>query len=1035
MSDFQERLVAAMGGSYRIERELGGGGMSRIFLAQDTALERRVVIKVLPPEMGAGVNKDRFLREIQLAARLQHPHVVPLLTAGTAGDLLYYVMPFLEGESLRERLARQHELPIPEALRILRDVVEALAYAHRNGVVHRDIKPDNVLLSEGHALVADFGVAKAMTASSGARSVTSAGMALGTPAYMPPEQVAADPNVDHRADLYAVGLLGYEMLCGRPPFTALTPQAVMAAHVTQMPEPVTRHRPAVSASLNGLVMRCLAKNAADRWQSATELLPLLDALITAEGHHAAARRAHPARVGTLFILASVAILALVNGLVQVLGLPDWVLVGALVLLAIGLPIMLLTGYRERQRALLRMRGIPVTAPVSGLERQFTWRRALWGGALAFGALAVAAAGYTAMRRLGIGPFGTLVGSGVLENRDQIIVAEFEDHTTDSTLAATITEALRIDLSQSAIVRLAEPATIMSTLRQMRRPASTRLDVPIAREIAQREGFKAVVAGDVAPLGSGYVLTVRLVSAADGATLIALRETAANAGGIIGAVDRLSKGLRERIGESLRAIRGSEPLEQVTTASLDALRAYTRGLAAHHAGQFDRAIELYQEAIGFDSTFAMAYSKLGVALSNVGADPSRIADAARQAFLLRDRLPPVERYLAIAYYYTDVAYDPAKSAEAYRSLLDLQPDDPVALNNLALQLMNMHQYVEAEQIYRHAIVASDSDVWQHFTNLADVQAILGDFAGVDSTITAFARRQPANPASREDQVMLAFARGDYPASRAYTDTLAMVAAGSPLWEPTIARFRIGQATIQGQTAAAAILARRAELAAAEQGDTASALAFALAPASVELRYRHDPAAALRIVAAALERYPLSRMSPADRPYATLAGLYAAARRPDLTLAVERAWEQALPENQRRGPDHFAMDAQVASAERDYARAAAAWRAFNDAVPCAVCGLYDLGRAYDAAGNRDSAIAVWRRAVSAPDLARWSTDPVNFAPTLRRLGELYEQRGDRVKALELGSRFAELWKAADPEFQPLVAEARQHVARLRAERPPP
>jgi tetratricopeptide (TPR) repeat protein len=926
--------------------------------------------------------------------------------------------------------------------------VDALAYAHRHGVVHRDIKPDNVLLSEGHALVADFGVAKAVTASSGASSLTSLGMALGTPAYMAPEQAAADPNVDHRADIYAVGALAYEMLCGRPPFTASTPQAVMAAHVTQMPEPVGVHRPAVSEPLNGLVMRCLAKRAADRWQSAGELLPLLDALVTPSGgttptgarlfpieaYVAAARRAHPLRVGMLFALAGVAVLAVVYGLVQALGLPDWVLLAAFVLLAAGLPIMLLTGHHERQRALLRTQGIPATTPVTGLERHFTWRRALWGGGLAFAALAVAAAGYTAMRLWGIGPVGTLVASGVLKDRDQIIIAELDNRTTDSTLAPSITEALRIDLGQSAVVHLVEPAVIAAALQRMQRPPGTRLDLAVAREIAEREGFKAIVAGEVAPLGSGYVLTARLVSAADGSTLVPLRETAADAAGIIGAVDRLSNRLRERIGESLRTIRASEPLDQVTTASLDALRAYTRGLAAHNAGQFDRAIALYQEAIGFDSSFAMAYRKMAVALSNLGADQSRVAQAAKRAFALRDRLPPTERYLATAYYYQEVEHDLPKTVEAYRSLLDLEPDDPTALNNLSMQLMDMHQYAEAERTLRHGIAVSDSMVWQHFTNLAEVQVALGNFRGADSTVAALARRQPGNPTSRRYQAWLAFARGAYAASAAYDDTLQTMTAGSPLWERTAAFDAVAIAAVRGQLGAAGAVASREEAAAAERGDTAIALTFALEPAWAEVRLRGDAGAALAIVAGALRRHPLAGVSPEDRPYLDLVGLYAAAGRPDLARAVQRSWERDAPEGRRRAPERHAIEAQAAFAERDYTKAATAWRAFNDALGCVVCGLYDLGRVYDAAGQPDSAIAVWQRAVTQPDLNRLTSDPLDLAPTLKRLGELYERRGDRQPALDAYSRFVELWRDADPEFQPVVADVKRRIERLTAERPP-
>ena len=278
--DLSGRLQAALAASYRIERELGGGGMSRVFVATETSLGRQVVIKVLPPELAAGLSVERFRREIQLAASLQHPHIVPLLAAGPADDMLYYTMPLIQGESLRTKIAREGELPIGESVRILRDVVDALACAHERGIVHRDIKPDNVLVSRHHGLVADFGVAKALSEATGPNSFTSTGLALGTPAYMAPEQATADPHVDHRADIYAVGALAYEMLAGRPPFTGSSPQAVLAAQVTQPAEPITKYRPSVPQALTALIMRCLEKRPADRFQSAEDLLHLLESMAT-----------------------------------------------------------------------------------------------------------------------------------------------------------------------------------------------------------------------------------------------------------------------------------------------------------------------------------------------------------------------------------------------------------------------------------------------------------------------------------------------------------------------------------------------------------------------------------------------------------------------------------------------------------------------------------------------------------------------------------------------------------------------------------
>src|SRR5687768_7836781 len=279
--------------------------MSRVFAATEHALGRKVVIKVLPPELSAGVNRERFQREIQVAAQLQHPHVVPLLSAGRVGgandtgafdtssgrgadptsetDLLYYTMPFIEGESLRAAIARRGRLPVREVVRILHDVIEALAYAHRRGVVHRDIKPGNILTLGSHALVTDFGVAKALSAAMPISGMTSAGMAIGTPAYMAPEQLAADPAADHRIDIYAVGLLAYELLSGESPFVGTSPQATMAAQLTHVPESLDSVRDDVPPPLSAVIMRCLEKLPEHRPPTANALLDELDAAVTPSG--------------------------------------------------------------------------------------------------------------------------------------------------------------------------------------------------------------------------------------------------------------------------------------------------------------------------------------------------------------------------------------------------------------------------------------------------------------------------------------------------------------------------------------------------------------------------------------------------------------------------------------------------------------------------------------------------------------------------------------------------------------------------------
>lgn len=274
-----ERLSAALSGSYRIEREVGVGGMATVYLAHDLKHDRKVALKILRPELTAAMGTDRFPREIHIIAQMQHPHILPLYDSGATEGFLYYVMPFVDGESLRARLARVGQLPINEAVRLLQEITDALSYAHARGIVHRDIKPDNVMLSGKHAAVTDFGVAKAVSASAG-DALTTVGIAVGTPQYMAPEQAMAEANIDHRVDLYAVGVMGYEMLTGHPVFEASTAQQILSAHVLEQPKDVREWRANVPAVLAEALLKCLAKNPADRWQSADELLAQFELVAT-----------------------------------------------------------------------------------------------------------------------------------------------------------------------------------------------------------------------------------------------------------------------------------------------------------------------------------------------------------------------------------------------------------------------------------------------------------------------------------------------------------------------------------------------------------------------------------------------------------------------------------------------------------------------------------------------------------------------------------------------------------------------------------
>src|SRR5688572_592196 len=424
----REQLQATLGTAYTLERQLTGGGMSHVFLAEENALRRKVVVKVLPLEVAAGVNADRFKREIMLAARLQHPHIVPVLSTGETNGVPYYTMPFVEGESIRAILARTGiALSITEVIGVLRDVAKALAYAHDHGIVHRDIKPDNVLMSGGSATVTDFGIAKAIAASrtdpgtEHQATLTQIGTSIGTPAYMAPEQAAGDPATDHRSDIYSYGCMAYELLAGRPPFVEKSPRRLMGAHMADIPTDVKTLRADCPDALATLVMRCLEKEPNDRPQKAGEIVGVLES-VTSGGSHAAMPATLLGGQGMLkkaliaYTFAFIAVAVIAKLAITAIGLPDWVFPGALLVMALGLPVILFTAYVHHTTHVAvtmtptytpggRQRSSSGTIATMALKAapHVSWRRTWIGGAYAVGAFVLLIAGYMALRALGIGP--------------------------------------------------------------------------------------------------------------------------------------------------------------------------------------------------------------------------------------------------------------------------------------------------------------------------------------------------------------------------------------------------------------------------------------------------------------------------------------------------------------------------------------------------------------------------------------------------------------------------------------------------------
>jgi tetratricopeptide (TPR) repeat protein/tRNA A-37 threonylcarbamoyl transferase component Bud32 len=1052
MTDPRDQLQSSLGSAYTLERELGGGGMSRTYLATEHALSRRVVVKILAPELLAGISVERFKREVLLAAQLQHPHVVPVLASGDADGLPWFTMPYVEGESLRTRLGRG-PLRIGEITGILRDVARALEFAHDHGVVHRDIKPDNVLLAGSSATVTDFGIAKAITAArtgASGSTLTMAGTTLGTPAYMPPEQAAGDPLLDHRSDIYSFGAMAYELLSGRPPFTGASAAKIVSAHFSEAPRPISELRADTPPILAALVMRCLEKEPNNRPQSASDVVRVLETVTSSGatdaapailfGSHIRLARALALWAGCAALVALTAWAA-----TSVIGLPDWVFPGSLGVMLAGLPVILFTSFVQRT-AQRTYTTTPAYTPggspsgqgtfasiVAKASPHVSWRRTWIGGAIALGTFAALVIGFMVFRALGIGPAGSLMAAGKLGTQETLIVADFRGPAGDSTLGPTVAEALRTDLRQSSTLNVMTRASVSEVLTFMKRPPDTPVDFNTAREIATREGARAVLDGAVVKLGDSYVVSARLVSALDGAELANFSETAKSENDLIRSLGKLSRAIRSRIGESLKDIREAKPLERVTTPSLLALRKYVEAVRlSDEMGDVDRGLTLLNEAVTLDTAFAMAWRKIATLLGNMRTDRARQLDAATRAFRHRERLSDTERLLTEAYYY-DNGPEPSRerAAAAYESLIELDPNNTTALNNLGVGYMETRQYAKAADRLRRSLV-DKRPFGGSFTNLMQAQTALGQPpAAIESTLVQFRTQAPGYEGLWEGEVYLRWARGELAAA----DSIARATAEhSPqVFERTAAAFAAGGlAHMRGKLRDALRWKTESHLTVYRASHAPERLLVAaFDSAQIVGFFLEQPQQARTIVRRALARTPMTQVPAPDRPWVYLGEIGAMIR--DVSLAREAldGFEKDLPLRGSRSPDgdRARMRAWVAMASGDYLGAI---RELHEADRTMVISerraSVAIADAFDLAGQPDSAIAYYEQFVRTQDpFPLFNTH--FLAGTHKRLGELYDARADTGRAEAHYQFFLELWKDADAELQPKVREVRARIAQLR------
>ncbi len=655
------QVKKALAGRYQVERILGEGGMATVYLAQDQKHNRKVAVKVMRPELAATLGADRFLREVQVAAQLSHPHILPMYDSGEADGLLYYVMPYVEGETLKERMAKEGRMRVEDALRLAREVADALGYAHARGIIHRDIKPGNILLQSGHALVADFGIARAVGGDG--EALTQTGLAVGTPQYMAPEQATGERDVDGRADIYALGAVTYEMIAGEPPFTGPSARAIITRSLTEAPRALTASREGLAPAVNSAIMKALAKDRADRFSDVRDLVGALDRVIEAvrSGSTVAPIPAGPTplQVWGFFALGCVGMLALVTALIRQWNLPRWTLGLAIGLLVIGAAVLVLTGRLEARRR--------AGGATPGLQRLFTWRNAALGGVLSLLLWAGVATALTLQ-----GPGGARVRAG--GNHLAIIPFDNQGATDDAYFADGISDEIRGKLAQ------VRGLTVIASGSANQYRASTKTPQEIAREL----GADYLLVGKVrwaGPAGGTRRVQVapELVDGHTGATTWSQSFDTD-----VTNIFEVQSQIATRVASALGAQLGTQDVQQLAgrpTTNVAAYDSYLKGkaLTATDAGTMRQAAAYFEQAVALDSAFVDAWAALAGSLARVYVNGTRDPVALARALVATERAIALDPnsaagYAAAAMFYTTAAPDASKASAAMDRALELAPND-------------------------------------------------------------------------------------------------------------------------------------------------------------------------------------------------------------------------------------------------------------------------------------------------------------------------------------------------------------------------
>jgi DNA-binding SARP family transcriptional activator len=748
------------------------------------------------------------------------------------------------------------------------------------------------------------------------------------------------------------------------------------------------------------------------------------------------------RVLTTYALVSLAVLVAVHIFTLQLGLPGWFFPSAVVVLLACLPIIVATALVQGARFSARPAGSEASRPSVAAQSWLTWRNAVGLMVVALAVLGLAVGGYMAMRVLGVGPWGTLIAKGVLEERDVIVLADFDEHTGDSILALTVTDLMSVGLDQSSAVRIADRDYVNRVLQRMEKEPNTPLTYDLAREVAIREGLKAVVTGAINLAGSSYALTVRLVAAESGEVLFSDREVAMSPDAIISATTLLSGRLRERIGESLKAVRASPPLRELRTASLEALRLQTEARRANRRGDFSRAVDLNSRAIEIDTSFATAYLGRAINLWNLGIEPAQQIADTKRAYELRHRLPLWQQCMVEAEYHGTITGNREKAIEALRSAVELKPDYSGAINSLGLAYRQLGDFAHAEEMFRR-LIDIDSLIPHPWGHLAVTQFNQGKFDEAWETLRRWEAIMPDYPTIPRRRAEFASAQGDYDSARTHLrrrrDLLRERLLAQASFNADMGRL----AQVQGKSAEAEGHFLAALALYEERQQPLYYLLTAVQLAGLQVFLPGDTIRALETVAAAVEKYPLDPTDPLEYAALAIAGFYALAGEPERAREELVDWEEAVsewetvvaPDSRRR------LELQR---RNQWGAVALAEGRVDDALvdlrwvqeQCLTCGLPLLAQAHELAGRPDSAVVLYEQYLTTPNSSKTlggfsptgSGEPFWLPVVYERLGDLYEQRGDTAKAVYYYGKFVDLWKDADPELQPRVEAARRAIDAL-------